>query len=351
MFRISSRSKRQRGFRKREIKVVNKPVYKNPYFKKKRPGIILRLLNKPKLIIMYLCIGGLIYLFFYAPYFTIKEVEINGNQELSYDTIRFEVNKSFIERRFFIFKQSNLFMLNSNKSKERLWDTFVLNKVTVTKRFPNKLVVNLEERIPNLTLMTQKSFYYMDREGVVTNVVPEAEIKEYFPKVEDLNQRTIKLKDKIISSDLVNAIFIIKDSFSTKTNTDIDRFLIPETTCSSIQSDDENDPEILDNINISNSNTNKSALNTNRAIKNSNAANNLNKSQTKEIECNLVQAIQDIAVLTTEGWKAYFTINDDIATQLERLKVYLLKKAADKETRENIDYIDLRFGEKIYIME
>jgi hypothetical protein len=166
-----------------------------------------------------------------------------------------------------------------------------------------------------------------------------------------LNTRTIKLKDKIVSSEIINAIFIIKESFSTKTNTDIDRFLIPETTCGSKSMEDSENIQ-TNNANTSNSNINKAITNTNKNTLNSNTNSSLNTNRTKpEVDCNLEQAIKDIAVLTTEGWKAYFTTNDDIATQLERLKIYLLKKAMDKQTREGIDYIDLRFGEKIYIME
>ncbi|MBU2235805.1 FtsQ-type POTRA domain-containing protein, partial [Patescibacteria group bacterium] len=285
-----------------------------------------------------------IYLFFYSSFFIIDQIEIRGNQELTYDTIRYEVNKAFVERRFLVLRQSNFYIYNTKEAEQYLWDTFVLDEVSITKRFPDKLIVNLKEKIPNLTLVTEKAFYYMDLEGIVTHIVPETDIKEHFPKVEDMNKRSIKLKDQIISREVVDAIFTLKDSFSGKTNSEIDRFLIPETTCASDMDEEEvvSNDEDSTNVNTSNTNTNSSTS------KNSNL--NANSSNNDE-ECNLVAAIQDIAVLTTEGWRAYFTINDEIETQLERLKVYLLKKALDKQTRENIDYIDLRFGEKIYIKE
>ncbi|MFA6271559.1 MAG: FtsQ-type POTRA domain-containing protein [Patescibacteria group bacterium] len=351
MFRNKLKLKRSRGFRKREIKVVNKPVYENPYFKKKKQqSSVLRLIARPKVIALSLVVGGLIYFFFYSAYFTIRVIDVTGNQELTYDTVRFEVNKSFIERRFLIFKQSNLFMYDIDEAKQKLWDAFVLDEITITKRFPNKLIVRLKEKIPNLTLITEKAFYYMDLQGVVTHFVPEAEIKQYFPKIEDLNKRTIKLKDQIISEELVNAVIIIRDSFKNKTNVDIDRFLIPETTCGTLDSKDDDD-DLNGNINSSNNNINRATANTNRSNQNVNRSDTGNSNVNGSVECNLVQAVQDIAVLTTEGWKAYFTVNDDIATQLERLKIYLQKKTPDQASRENIDYIDLRFGEKVYVME
>lgn len=348
MFRNKRKINQPRGFRKREIKVVNRPVYENPYFKRKKPGIVLRLLNSPNKIFLYLMIGGLIYTFFYSPFFRIDQVAVRGNQELTYDTIRYEVNKAFVERRFFIFRQSNFYIYSTEQAEQHLWDTFVLDEVSISKRFPNKLIIKVKEKIPNLTLVTGKAFYYMDLEGIVTHIVPEADVKQHFPKVEDMNNRIIKLKDKIVSREVIDAIFTLKDSFSAKTNSEIDRFLIPDTTCTTSK-DKENEEELADDdklvdTNSSNSNSNKNSS----TPKNSNLTTN---SSNEEIECDLVAAIQDIAVLTNEGWKAYFTINDDIEVQLERLKVYLLKKALDKQTRESIDYIDLRFGEKIYIME
>jgi cell division septal protein FtsQ len=346
MFRSKRKVKQPRGFRKREIKVVNKAVYENPYFKRKKSGLILRLFGNYKQILLYIIIGGLTYLFFYSPFFLIDQVEIRDNQELTYDTIRYEINKDFVERRFFVFRKSNFFIYDTNEAEQKLWDTFVLDEAKITKRFPNKIIVNLKEKIPNLTLTTGNAFYYMDLNGVVTHVVPETDIKEHFPKVEDMNKRSVKLKDKMISKEVIDAIFVLKDNFGTKTNSEIDRFLIPESTCATElieeEEDQSNDDDIL--------NTNGSNINSNKSTKSKNSNSNANIAK-NEIECDLATVIQDIAVLTTEGWKAYFTINDDIETQLERLKVYLLKKALDKQTRENIDYIDLRFGEKIYIME
>lgn len=349
MFGRSKKKYKKSGFRKREIKLVNKPEYQNPYFHRKQDRYILRLLRRPRNIVITFVIGGLIYLFFYSNYFVISQVELTGNQELTYDTVRYEVNKSFIERRFLLFKQNNLFMYDVDEAKQKLWDAFVLDELTITKRFPNKLIIRIKEKIPNLTLVTDKAFYYMDLEGVVTHVVPEAEIRQHFPKVQDMNNRIIKLKEQIISPEIVNAIIILKDTFVTETSIEVDRFIIPETKCGSITSNTSDDANTNTSANI-NLNTNKSNININKSLNNTNKQNNNGNTNTA-LDCDLVEAVQDIGVLTTEGWKAYFTINDDIATQLQRLKIYLQRKATNRSERENIDYIDLRFGEKLYVME
>ena len=247
--------KNVRGFRKHEIKIINKPVYDNPYYKRKNPGFILRLFKNPRRIITVLIALGVIYFFFYSSYFRINTVEIQGNLELTYDQIRYEVNKPFAARRLIFFRQSNFFIYNKKAAEKALWDTFVLEKVDIRKKLPNKIIVTLKEKIPNLTLINQNRYYYLDREGIVTHSINQAEVKPNFPIVEDLNERNIKLKDQILSKEMIEAIFTLNEKFNSKTNTGIDRFLIPVVHCpKKIESEDETDNQLNSNSN-SNSNS------------------------------------------------------------------------------------------------
>jgi len=327
--------KKTRGFRKREIKIINKPVYENPYFKRRKPGIILRLIRKPKRIILVLILIGLTYFFFYSKLFKIDIVDIQGTQELTYDRVRYEINKAFVVRRFIIFRQSNIFIYDKKVAEKTLGDTLALDEIKIKKRIPNKIIVVLKEKIPNLTFITQEKYYYLDLSGIVTHEVPKEEVKEHFPVVEDLNDREVELNDRIFSEKIVNAIFELKENFSQKTNTNIETFLIPEINCpSKIEETEEGE-----NVELENTNTN---LNSNINV-------NINTKTSTIEECDLAPLTHDITVKTEEGLEVFFTTTEAIATQLERLKVYLLQKALDKESLKNFVYIDLRFGEKIYV--
>lgn len=350
MFWGRRKTKQVRGFRKREIKIVNKPVYENPYFERKNPGFVLRLIRNPKKALLILLIFGLFYFLFYASYFKINQVDIQGLQELTHDQVRYEVNKAFVLRRFVILRQSNLFVYNSKAAKDMLWNTFALEEISIKKRLPNRIVVTIKEKIPNLTLINKDHYFYLDLKGTVTHIVPKEEVKEHFPVVLDLNERTIRLKNKILPEKTIDAIFELNESFPAKTNSDIEQFRIPEINC---PKEAKPEPQFLNtnaNLNVNSANGNQS-LNANLNVnKNVNLNSNTNSS-TLEEECDKAAITNDIIVLSVEGWKAYFTVIDNIATQLERLKIYLLRKAIDNETRDNIDYIDLRYGEKIFLKE
>lgn len=344
--------KKLRGFQKREIKIVNKPVYENPYFKRRKPGFILRLIKSPKRVILILILLGVGYFLFYSNFFRIDVVDIQGTQELTYDRVRYEINKAFVVRRFIIFRQSNIFIYDKKEAEKALWDTFVLNEIKIKKRLPNKIIVTLKEKIPNLTLISQNKYYYLDLKGTVTHEIPEEEVKAHFPKVEDRNDRDIRLKDEIFSEKIVQAIFELQEDFPGRTNTNIERFLIPEISCPKEPEPEEIEEPLNENTNQSKIVNDRSNLN--RPIKNFNTNSSSNKntnSGSTEGECELAPLTQDIEVKTEEGWKAVFTTTESLSPQLERLKIYLLKKALDQESRENIDYIDLRFGEKIYVKE
>lgn len=347
--------KKIRGFRKREIKIVNKPIYENPYFRKTKPHFILRILKGPKRVILGLLFLGAVYFFFYSQFFRIDAVEIQGTQELTYDRVRYEINKAFVVRRFIIFRQSNIIIYNAETQEKTLREALALNEIKIKKKFPRKLAVSLKEKIPNLTFISKEKYYYLDLNGTVSHEVTAAEVKPHFPKVEDLNERKVKLNDRIFTEKIVQAIFKLQEDFAGKTNTTIERFLIPELNCPverEVQPQNKNTNESL--LNNSNNNINRTTVNLS-SNRNKNENNNINKNTNsivvKEDDCELAPLTQDIIAKTIEGWQAFFTTTESIALQLERLKVYLLRLALDEKSRENIDYIDLRFGEKIYVKE
>ena len=52
-------------------------------------------------------------------------------------------------------------------------------------------------------------------------------------------------------------------------------------------------------------------------------------------------------VKTNAGWHIYLKMNDDIKAQLENLDLTLKNSIAPDE-QSKLEYIDLRFGEKVY---
>jgi len=51
---------------------------------------------------------------------------------------------------------------------------------------------------------------------------------------------------------------------------------------------------------------------------------------------------------TSEGWIAYFNLSSDIGLQITKLNLLLQNKFPKPEDRKKLNYIDLRFENKVY---
>lgn len=68
-----------------------------------------------------------------------------------------------------------------------------------------------------------------------------------------------------------------------------------------------------------------------------------------EIRISLAEIIssQRVNIRTLEGWEIYFNLEDDVSQQVFNLNLVLKEKISPEE-RENLEYVDLRFGNQIY---
>ena len=56
---------------------------------------------------------------------------------------------------------------------------------------------------------------------------------------------------------------------------------------------------------------------------------------------------QRVNVRTLEGWEIYFSLENDVSQQVLNLNLVLKEKISPEE-RENLEYVDLRFGNQVY---
>ena len=56
---------------------------------------------------------------------------------------------------------------------------------------------------------------------------------------------------------------------------------------------------------------------------------------------------QRVNIRTLEGWEVYFNLEDGVSQQIFNLDIVLKEKISPEE-RENLEYVDLRFGNQIY---
>lgn len=262
-------------------------------------------------------LAGFFYFLFYSDFFKIQDIDIidisQGSENRGIASIAPSarslamttlVKQASDQKRFYIFSQNNIFILNKNQLEEKILTKYNFEELKIFKKLPNKLKIKIKEKLPFLILNYAGSHWFLDREGRILEEVIEEKIKENnLPLVSTGYSLTssanpkIFIKQKIFTEervDFIKKIFlgllsIIPSSWGERPEGAIDRiswFIVPS----------QKEPKLI--------------------------------------------------VKTSEGWEIYFDSLGDPKSQLQNLEIILKEKI--KENRKNLKYIDLRFGEKVY---
>lgn len=232
-------------------------------------------------IIWIIFIILLIQSIFQAPYFRVNNITLVGNNDLTYDEVSEALDKPLNSNKFLFFKNNNYFLLNTDPLAKLLIEKFNLDQAQVDKKFPNRLLVTVKEKISYFIWSKDGSLYLLDAKGALNRQINA--LDEKYLVLED--KRDYRPNgDQIFTADEVNAINQLYLGWN-------------ETI----------DPNIkLDKIVIYND--------------------------------------WSIEMYTKMGFYVKVDKDEDIQSQLDHLNQVLTENIAGVD----IDYIDVRFGDKVY---
>lgn len=285
-----------------KIRDYSKKGFKNPFFQRKKKKKKSRLF----FLILIIILSGGLYFLNQSTYLQIKNIEISENFLISESEIKNIIDNQLAKKRLLILSQKNILFFNKFQAKKSIKKNYYLKNLKIKKIFPDTLKIIIEEKKSLVIWITDDRNYYLGSEGmVISEVKPQEEIIK-----KEGETQIIKPLVNLINSDLP----IIYDLSNQKIN-------IGEKTASQ---------KLMDFI-----------INLNKLFKE-----NINA----EISFYQIDSPQsrEVRLKTVEGWQVYFKITDDlneIATQVERLRLTLKEKISDQK---NLEYIDLRFGERVY---
>lgn len=187
-------------------------TFVNPYKKQKKLGPQFN----TKLYIQTLSVIFLVYLIIYSDLFKVQNVTVQGTDLISPQEIEAIVKAEINRQKFLIFPGRNLIFINSGKLKKNLEAKYSFNKLEINKSW-QALNVKVEEKVANLIVKTNQSYYFIDSSGTITKELTAEDINQHqgkFPLLQ-LNQE-IKVNDKPISARAVN--FVLELDKSLKDN-------------------------------------------------------------------------------------------------------------------------------------
>lgn len=336
--------------------------YANPLFPKLVPKA--RVFSpRLKSLAVFVPLVALAWFVFYSSTFRINQLFVEGNTEISDGEIQ-NVAKAYLQkRRWFILPQSNIFLVSLERLENALDESFVFESLSIDRHFRHmSMSINVKERIPGLTFVSQNRSYYLDLYGFVTHEVGEgvaSSDRPTFPVVRDHNNRSTALKQQMMSESMVQALFAIHESLPKETAFTIESFVIPQVTCH--ETIEEEIPLIIEvptneTSELVNENTNSALQNTN-TNQNSNQNANANSSlldtgetvkRKKEVDVpckDYLSVMKDLHVRLNDGPEVYFDATRPIEPQITKLTSTLEHELPDVK---GVTYIDLRFEDRVF---
>jgi cell division protein FtsQ len=122
------------------------------------------------LVSFFLFIGHWVYVHLLGdPFFRVREVEVEGNRKIAKETL---LSLTMMEG------MPNLFSVNLEEVVKRIESHPWIESVRVRKVFPNKILIQIEERKP-MAIIQLEELYYIDAKGEIFSPVGDKDEYNY----------------------------------------------------------------------------------------------------------------------------------------------------------------------------
>lgn len=292
-----------------------------------------------------LVIIGVFAILFYIgsllPPFRLSAIEIQGAQRLNPAFVADAVKRVMAESRLGIFPLSSYFYLNTTTLERslqaKLQPIVPLNNVTIKKRFPKSLVVQLTESQPAATLITKTSRFLLDHNGTITGP-GSADDDQLYPTIEETNIITMNLGDQVLSPAVLAAIPQLRTTLEQR-NLGPVHFATPQIHCPLTTV---TQPIIEPNLETPSTSVNRNA-NTNR-----DSSQTIVPPTMVESVCDLKAELtrsRELTIITGEGWKILLDTTQPLGETMDSLFLALDTKLTN---RTSLHQVDLRFPPKLF---
>lgn len=106
---------------------------------------------------------AVVYLMLFSPFFNIKVVEVIGVYTLDPGKVEATANFTFDE---------NLFLQDNIKKEKALLKAYpVIKKVKIRQSLPDKIIIEITEKIPEIVVLAPPNFLLVDNRGEIIDIV------------------------------------------------------------------------------------------------------------------------------------------------------------------------------------
>ncbi|MFA6995176.1 MAG: hypothetical protein WC249_02070 [Patescibacteria group bacterium] len=271
---------------KKDYQRKNSP---NPFFRRPPKAKNFHLTLKWWLILGFLSLFFLIWLFLAAPWWRLQKVTISGLTRVSEGEVAKIIWDQSATNHWLFFNESNIFLFDGQVASQQIIAKYNLAGVIIKKEWPHTLNLLISERPYAFIYKEGSQFFYASNDGYIIKqaTVSEEDKQKYF-LLENTNHDTlIADNNKInIGNEYLTFILALDAALKAQAGLPVAEFIID------------------------------SELNT-------------------------------VKVKFIDGPIAYFNVKDAINSQINVL--LLVKKEKIKDNFKKTNYIDLRYGSRVFI--
>lgn len=335
--------RKQNVFRRRVLpEKSTKKAFVNPYFVKKKPFLIVTILRSHYQVLIGTIVGCVaIYIFFFSSFFRIQTVSVEGAKSIDPNTLKSRILDVIDKKSWIFFPQSNLLVFRSKSAYNDLSKDFAFEELYIQKKYPHTLLVKIKERVSSFTYINNNVVYILDLQGEITQIPPRDQVNAHYPKVIDQNNRSLSIRDKVLSDSMIRAISYLQKKIPESLSQEIDYYSIPKIRCMETATIEK---EISVPVEEGNGHTQK---NQNSKI-NANSQTYIMKTEItnaeKEVPCNYIGVMSDGELHFKSKWYMIFDSLNDVSDQVAALQVSLVKEVQGSPK----EYIDVRIPSRVF---
>jgi cell division septal protein FtsQ len=353
LFKIFGKKARTNTIVRREIS-NNKDSISQRYLAPNRPQQKTKSRNWRKIFITFFLFTLMItwgLLMLYLPYFKVSAVEFSGLNIIEKDEIGQYVNERYLKGK--ILPKNNYFLIRTKKIEKNLLNKYSANAVKLTKIFPDKILIEINEKISTIIYYNGEDYYLLDRNGEIIKKIFLLDKDQLLTASE--NKKIIDDENEQISTSTINAIVATSSTDVLYSTTGTPTEILGQT--SSLTTNNSNIPEwrklikdyegipiffdksdattigereyILPNGII------EFVIEWNRIMKDEGIG------EARYYETDNLSA--GITAVVDKAWKIYIQPKNSLITQVNNLKIILDNREANPR-----EYIDLRYDERVF---
>ncbi|NQU83833.1 MAG: FtsQ-type POTRA domain-containing protein [Parcubacteria group bacterium] len=318
---MDSRKKKKQWKKNKIVLDKDRRQYKGSPFKKRRKEKKTSI--SLKIIFLILVVFAWLAILLCLPFFRITQINYTGLQNITKNEIDDYASKKILKNKKFI-PYNNFFLIRPKNVTKDIKKDFPVKSVAVKKIFPNKLEIDLVEKISSLVYDNENKYFLMDNTGYLIKYLSDINEDEFI----------------LIKTNTSSAVSNQNSELLHEINTSTIKKHVPNYK--KIHEKFGNYPILYDSRKL------KAELNQGDFIPTAYIENiinfytNLSEQGIADIKYLILENIgSGVKAITNVSWNLYFDPNKEFDSQINNLKI-ILKNNKPQE------YVDVRYGSRVY---